>query len=81
VFRGGLSVEATGVPAVVENDVNLMTLYEATWTPGANDHFMFIEMGTWMGSGVTLDGHLYPGADGASCFLCEGHGSVVSIQK
>lgn len=55
-----------GVPVVVENDVNLMTLYEATRTPGANDHFMFIKMGTGIGSGFILDGHLYRGADGAS---------------
>lgn len=55
-----------GVPVVVENDVNLMTLYEATRTPGANDHFMFIKMDTGIGSGFILDGRLYRGADGAS---------------
>lgn len=55
-----------GVPVVVENDVNLMTLYEAMITPGANEHFMFVKIGTGIGSGFILDGHLYRGADGAS---------------
>jgi len=54
------------VPVVVENDVNLMTLFEAVRSPGTSDHFMFIKVGTGIGSGLILDGHLYRGADGAS---------------
>ncbi|MDR7145193.1 ROK family protein [Rhizobium sp. BE258] len=62
----GWLAKRLGVPVVVENDVNLMTLFEATRAPGSNDHFMFIKMGTGIGSGFILDGRLYRGADGAS---------------
>ncbi|AQZ54375.1 ROK family protein [Martelella mediterranea] len=55
-----------GIPVFVENDVNLMTLYESRRAPEAGDDFFFIKMGTGIGSGLIADGHLYHGANGAS---------------
>ena len=54
------------VPALVDNDVNLMALaeYREFWPPAA--HFLFIKAGTGIGSGIILNGALYRGARGAS---------------
>jgi glucokinase len=52
-----------GVPAAVENDVNLAALGEC-WTGaagGASD-FVFLAIGTGVGAGIILDGHLYRGS-------------------
>jgi predicted NBD/HSP70 family sugar kinase len=57
---------ALGVPALVDNDVNLMALaeYRRFW-PNV-DHFLFIKAGTGIGSGIILNGAVYRGARGAS---------------
>ncbi len=57
---------AFGIPAVVENDVNLMTLFEASRSAESTDYFLFIKMGTGIGSGLIAGGELYRGANGAS---------------
>jgi predicted NBD/HSP70 family sugar kinase len=55
-----------GVPALVDNDVNLMALseYRQFW-PGVG-HFLFVKAGTGIGSGIILNGAVYRGAHGAS---------------
>ncbi|MCB8882803.1 ROK family protein [Acidisoma cellulosilytica] len=55
-----------GVPVLVENDVNLMTLSEfrAFWPDAAQ--FLFVKAGTGIGSGIVTDGRLYRGAQGAA---------------
>jgi predicted NBD/HSP70 family sugar kinase len=53
-------------PVLVENDVNLMTLYEwKTFWPGVG-HLFYIKAGTGIGSGIIFDGHIYRGAQGAA---------------
>jgi predicted NBD/HSP70 family sugar kinase len=61
-FLGGV----LGVPALVDNDVNLMALseYRRFW-PQVDD-FLFIKAGNGIGSGIILNGTLYRGARGAS---------------
>lgn len=55
-----------GVPALVDNDVNLMALAEYRQFWPRSEHFLFIKAGTGIGSGVILNGALYRGARGAS---------------
>jgi glucokinase len=52
------------MPAVIENDVNLGALGES-WCGTARGvpDFIFIGIGTGVGAGVFLDGHLYHGSD------------------
>jgi predicted NBD/HSP70 family sugar kinase len=59
--------ESLGIPAVIENDVNLAALGEA-WrgTAHAVPDFVFIAIGTGVGAGIILHGRLYPGADWAA---------------
>ena len=53
-------------PVYVENDVNLMTLYEHRHHyPHVSDMF-FIKMGTGIGSGIITGGTLFRGARGAA---------------
>lgn len=58
--------ERLGVPAIVENDVNLMTVFEYNRHPAPAEPFLFIKMGTGIGSGLISDGRLYRGAHGAA---------------
>jgi predicted NBD/HSP70 family sugar kinase len=55
-----------GIPAIIENDVNVMTVFEASRLSAPTDHFLFVKMGTGIGSGFIADGRLYHGATGAS---------------
>ena len=55
-----------GVPALVDNDVNLMALAEYRQFWPRSEHFLFIKAGTGIGSGLILNGALYRGARGAS---------------
>ena len=57
---------ALGIPAMIENDVNLLTLFEARRTATPSDYFLFIKMGTGIGSGLIAGGELFRGANGAS---------------
>jgi predicted NBD/HSP70 family sugar kinase len=60
-----LLAEALGVPATVENDVNLAALAELRHGHGAA-HMAFIGVGTGIGMGVIADGRLLRGAAGAA---------------
>jgi glucokinase len=54
----------TGIPAVIENDVNLAAVGES-WcgiARGVKD-FVFLTVGTGVGAGIFVDGHLYHGSD------------------
>ena len=55
-----------GVPALVDNDVNIMAVGEhwATWRDEA--FLLFVKMGTGIGSGIVAGGHVHRGADGAA---------------
>ncbi|WP_413724067.1 ROK family protein [Sodalis sp. RH16] len=53
-------------PIYVENDVNLMTIYEHRHNfPHVKDMF-YIKMGTGIGSGIITDGRIFRGAQGAA---------------
>jgi predicted NBD/HSP70 family sugar kinase len=55
-----------GAPVYVENDVNLMTIYEHRHNyPDVKD-MIFIKVGTGIGSGIIADGKIYRGAQGAA---------------
>lgn len=55
--------DKTGIPTIVENDVNLAALGES-WRGAARDvaNFVFLAIGTGAGAGVVLDGRLHHGA-------------------
>mgnify|MGYP001818189671 FL=1 len=60
-------VERHGVPAWVDNDVNIMALGE--WRDGTahgHDDFMFVKIGTGIGSGIVSNGHIHRGAQGSA---------------
>ena len=58
--------ERYGVPALVDNDVNIMAIGEhwSTWRDEA--FLLFVKMGTGIGSGIVAGGHVHRGADGAA---------------
>jgi predicted NBD/HSP70 family sugar kinase len=62
----GFVGDQLGIPALADNDVNLMALAEHRryWTQV--DHFLFVKAGTGIGSGIITKGRLYRGARGAS---------------
>ncbi len=51
---------------LVENDVNLMTIYEHRQNFPAVDDMFFIKAGTGIGSGIITNGKLFRGAQGAA---------------
>jgi glucokinase len=55
--------EAFGVPATVDNDVNMAALGEQ-WVGCARDckNFVFIALGAGVGAGIVIDGRLYRGS-------------------
>jgi predicted NBD/HSP70 family sugar kinase len=59
--------ERLGLPAVVENDINLAALGEQ-WRGVARgvDDFAFLSVGTGMGAGLVLGGELHRGRNGAA---------------
>jgi len=59
-------VERYGVPVLVDNDVNIMALGEY-WVmhPKVQD-FVFVKVGTGIGSGLILGGRIHRGARGAA---------------
>ena len=63
--RGHLS-ERFGVPTLVDNDVNIMALGEWWAMDDPVDDFVFIKVGTGIGSGLILGGELQRGGDGAA---------------
>lgn len=59
--------EALGLPVVIENDVNLMTLGEFHKGIGAgHSNLVYMYAGTGIGAGMIIDGQLYRGANEAS---------------
>jgi predicted NBD/HSP70 family sugar kinase len=65
-IRAELS-DRLGVPAVIENDINLAAVGER-WRGTAQgvDDFAFLSIGTGLGCGVVLDGELRRGHNGAA---------------
>ena len=59
--------DALGVPARIENDVNLAAVGEH-WKGAARDcpNFVFLAIGTGIGAGVFINGQLYRGAHNAA---------------
>ena len=55
-----------GVPVLVDNDVNIMALGEYWVMEPKVDDFIFIKVGTGIGSGLILGGRLHRGANGAA---------------
>lgn len=54
---------ATGLPVVVDNDVNAMALGECAYGAGRRlRQAVFVTLGTGVGGGVVIDGHLFRGA-------------------
>lgn len=58
--------EHFGCPALVDNDVNVMALGEREWYYPREQHFMFVKVGTGIGAGLIIDGHLHRGAQGSA---------------
>jgi predicted NBD/HSP70 family sugar kinase len=55
-----------GVPVLVDNDVNIMAVGEH-WTNWRSEkHFLFVKVGTGIGSGIIAEGRIYRGAQGAA---------------
>jgi glucokinase len=52
------------VPVLVDNDVNLMALGEASFAWPGVEHFLFVKVATGIGSGVISGGRLQRGAQG-----------------
>jgi glucokinase len=60
-----LLAEATGAPAVADNDVNALALGEWLWGAGRGaKSFVLLAIGTGVGGGIILDGRLHRGAGG-----------------
>jgi len=55
-----------GVPVLVDNDVNIMALGEYWVMEPKVEDFLFVKVGTGIGSGLILGGRLHRGADGAA---------------
>lgn len=60
-------MDAFGVPAYVENDVNAMAIGELVYGAGRlYKNFVFVAIGTGIGAGIVINGELYRGRDNAS---------------
>ena len=64
---------APGVPVLVDNDVNALSLAECTVRPGVGD-LLFVKVSTGIGAGIVAGGALRRGAVGAAGEL--GHNPV-----
>ena len=53
-------------PVYVENDVNLMTIYEHRHNYSHVNDMIFIKAGTGIGSGIVANGRIFRGAQGAA---------------
>ena len=62
-----LSDRFDGLPVVVDNDVNIMAIgeYERRWSHRISE-FLYVKVGTGIGSGLILGGELYRGQQGAA---------------
>jgi glucokinase len=67
--------ERFGLPAAIENDANAAALAEHRYGAGrGTKHMVMLTLGTGIGGGLILDGHLYRGAVGAAAEL--GHVTI-----
>jgi glucokinase len=59
-----------GVPVFVDNDANVAALAEAEWVEGGPArHLVMLTLGTGVGGGVIIDGHVFRGASGLGAEL------------
>lgn len=58
--------ESFDVPVLVDNDVNVMAFGEHWSHWRDSEHLLFIKVGTGIGSGIIIDGHIHRGAQGAA---------------
>ncbi|HEU4894242.1 MAG TPA: ROK family transcriptional regulator [Acidimicrobiia bacterium] len=58
--------ESYGVPVLVDNDVNIMALGEQWVMSPRIDDFIYLKVGTGIGSGLVLGGRIHRGAHGAA---------------
>ena len=58
--------ERYGVPALVDNDVNVIALGEYSQTWADIDHVAVVKVATGIGLGLVADGHIFRGALGAA---------------
>lgn len=58
--------EVYDVPVLVDNDVNIMALGEYWSMSPKVENFIFVKIGTGIGSGLIMGGHLHRGAHGAA---------------
>ncbi|WP_046494116.1 ROK family transcriptional regulator [Streptomyces odonnellii] len=58
--------ERFGVPAAVDNDANCMAVGEHTVRPAEYRKTIMVKIGSAIGAGVMVDGHLYRGATGVA---------------
>ena len=65
-------------PVLVDNDVNIMALGEHWTTSDAPDDFIFVKIGTGIGSGLILGGELQRGAKGTAGDI--GHVRVPGVE-
>jgi glucokinase len=57
---------AFGISAGMENDADAAALAESVWGAGKGaERFLYITIGTGIGGGIILRGHIYRGADGS----------------
>ncbi len=66
-IRAFLKAEFPSAFVVVDNDVNLMALGELRYGDAIGlDHFIFIKIGTGIGSGIVSNGKIHRGANGCA---------------
>ena len=71
--------EHYGLPAVVDNDANLLGLGEQRRIyPGAH-LILFVKIGTGIGASVILDGGLLRGSDSAEGDI--GHAKIIGVEE
>jgi predicted NBD/HSP70 family sugar kinase len=58
--------ERYGVPALVDNDVNIMALGEHRVKWSDSEHLLFVKVGTGIGCGIIAEGRIHRGALGAA---------------
>lgn len=69
--------KSSGLPVVVENDANAAAWGEAQFGAARDvDSMVMLTIGTGLGGGVVLDGHLYRGMNGMAAEI--GHMTVVA---
>jgi predicted NBD/HSP70 family sugar kinase len=71
---------ATGTPTVIENDVRALTVAEQWFGAGAGtSSFALVTIGTGIGCGLSIDGHVVAGAHGVSGEI--GHLPVGAVDR